>query len=238
MSMEASTLRARARANLAGNWALSIAVAVVACMLGGMITGSSFLPQINAELAARFPVLQDLSDFWHKGVTIGRITLGFREGVFGFAAFVLGGVLQLGYATFLLKQHDGKETSFQDLFSQFDRFGAGFAQFFLVNLYTALWSLLFVIPGIIKSLSYAMTPFLMADNPKLTASEAIEASKDLMDGHKMDLFILGLSFFGWNILAAMTANLGYIVLNPYENAAYAAFYRQILAERRHAYPEA
>lgn len=235
--MESSTIRARARENLAGNWALSIAVAVVACLLGGMITGASFIPTISAEMTARFPALQELSDFLHKGVTLGRITLGFREGVFGFSAFILGGVLQLGYATFLLKQHDGKEVSFHDLFSQFDRFGAGFVQFFLVNLYTALWGLLFVIPGIVKALSYAMTPFLMADNPGMTPSEAIEASQDLMDGHKMDLFILDLTFFGWNILAAMTGNLGHILLNPYRNAAYAAFYRQILAERRQQYAQ-
>lgn len=235
--MENSTIRARARENLTGNWALSIAVAVVACLLGGMITGATFIPTISAEMTARFPVLQELSDFLHKGVTIGRITLGFREGVFGLSAFILGGVLQLGYATFLLKQHDGKEVSFHDLFSQFDRFGAGFVQYFLVNLYTALWGLLFVIPGIVKALSYAMTPFLMADNPGMSPSEAIEASQDLMDGHKMDLFILDLTFFGWNILAAMTGNLGHILLNPYRNAAYAAFYRQILAERRQQYAQ-
>lgn len=235
--MEARDIRARARSNLAGNWGLSIGVAVVACLLGGLITGSSFLPQIDEEVAVRLPFLQTYADFLNKGLKIGSFTFSFRAGIFGFAAFLLGGVLQLGYAQFLLKQHDGQDVEFSDLFSQFDRFGAGFAQLFLRELYTALWGLLFIIPGIVKSLSYAMTPFIMADRPELTASQAIDASKELMEGHKMDLFILGLTFFGWNLLCALTANLGYIALNPYENAAYAAFYRQLLAERRQTYIE-
>lgn len=230
--MDTKLLRQRARGNLAGNWGLSIGVAVVACLLGGLITGSSFLPQLNAEVPVYFPFLQKIADALNQGIKIGTVTVNFRTGIFGLASFILGGVLQLGYAQFLLKQHDGKEVQFNDLFSQFDRFGAGFSQYFLRELYTALWGLLFIIPGIIKSLSYSMTPFIMADNPKLTASEAIDASKELMEGHKMDLFILGLTFFGWNLLCALTLNLGYIALNPYENAAYAAFYRQLLAENR------
>ena len=228
--MDTKLLRQRARSNLAGNWGLSIGVAVVAAILGGLITGSSFLPDLEAELPISIPFLQEIADTLNQGIKIGDVTLNFRAGIFGFAAFILGGTLQLGYAQFLLKQHDGKETEFNDLFSQFDRFGAGFAQHFLRNLYVALWSLLFIIPGIIKSLSYAMTPFLMADNPNLTASQAIDLSKELMEGHKSELFILDLTFIGWNILCAMTLNLGYIGLNPYQNAAHAAFYRQLLAQ--------
>lgn len=228
--METSTIRVRARNNLKGNWALSIAVAIVACLLGGLITGSTFFPEINTEVALRLPFLQEIADTLNQGVKIGNWTINFRAGIFGFAAFILGGTVQLGYVQFLLKQHDGQEPEFHDLFSQFDRFGAGFAQRFLRNLYVALWSLLFIIPGIIKSLSYAMTPFIMADHPELSASEAIERSKELMEGHKTDLFILDLTFIGWTILCALTANLGFILLNPYENAAHAAFYRQIQAE--------
>lgn len=231
--MDTKLLRQRARANLAGNWELSIGVAVVACLLGGLITGSSFLPQLNAEVPFHSPFLQKIADTLNQGIKIGTMTVHFRTGIFGLVSFIIGGVLQLGYAQFLLKQHDGKETEFNDLFSQFDRFGAGFAQLFLRELYTLLWGLLFIIPGIIKSLSYAMTPFIMADHPELTASQAIEASKEMMEGHKMDLFILELTFFGWDLLCALTLNLGYIALNPYENAAYAAFYRQLLSENRY-----
>ena len=231
--MEAKTIRSRARAHLSGNWGVSIAIAVVASLLGGLITGSSFLPSLDAEAAAALPFLQEIADSINQGWTIGNVTLNLRSGIFGFAAFLIGGVLQLGYADFLLKQHDGREFSLGDLFSQFDRFGTGFAQNFLRGLYVTLWSLLLIIPGIIKGLSYSMTPFILAENPNMSASEAIDASKDLMDGHKMDLFILDLTFIGWDLLASLTLNLGNIALNPYKNAAHAAFYRQIQAQQQY-----
>lgn len=232
--MEAKTLRARARANLAETWGVSIAVAVVAALLGGLIAGVSFLPTLETAITLEyFPALQKFSDWWNQGLHIGHVTLNFRSGIFGFAAFLIGGVLQIGYADFLLKQHDGKETNFSGLFSKFDYFVTGFAQQFLRSLYTMLWTLLFIIPGIVKGYAYAMTPFILAEHPNMTASQAIRLSEDLMDGYKSDLFVLDLTFIGWNILATMTWNLGNIVLNPYKNAAYAAFYRQIQAEKQY-----
>ena len=231
--MEANTLRARARASLAGNWGVSIAVAVVASVLGGLIAGATFIPNLNEKATIPLPYLQEIADSINRGCKIGNFTLSFRSGIFGFAAFIIGGVLQLGYADFLLKQHDGKETNFNDLFSKFDFFGTGFAQHFLRRLYIALWSLLLIIPGIIKGYAYAMTPFILAENPHLTASQAIRLSEDLMDGHKSELFVLDLTFLGWDFLAALSLNLGNLALNPYKNAAYAAFYRQLQTEKQY-----
>ena len=159
--MDAKLLRDRARANLAGNWAVAIAVAAVACLLGGLMEGTLFLPQLQTRLSARdFESLKHL-DFDSIHLKTGNVNH------IGLVGFLLGGVIQLGYARFLLKQHDGEPAEFNDLFSQFHRFGQGFAQKFLRSLYTFLWSLLFIIPGIIKGLSYAMTPYLMAENPEL-----------------------------------------------------------------------
>ena len=220
--MDTSEIRRKAREHLKSNWALSIGVAAVACLLGGLLIGTSFLPNIQFSPSREFSLLFPFT--WQVTDTI-RITI--KSGLPSLAAFLIGGVLQLGYARFLLKQHDGKELDFNDLFSQFDRYGTGFAQHFLRTLYTFLWSLLLIVPGIVAALSYAMTPFILEEHPELTASEAIARSKELMDGHKMDLFLLDLTFLGWAILAALTANIGYLFLNPYLNAAYAVFYREI-----------
>lgn len=221
--MEAKQIRQLARQNLSPSWGVSIGVAAVAALLGGLILGFSFLPQIEYTKTL-------FSESHHAWENVRVNTSG---GIFGLASFILGGVLQLGYAKFLLKQHDGQEPEFSDLFSQFDRFGAGFAQAFLRGLYTFLWSLLLVIPGIIAALRYAMTPFIMAEHPELTASEGIQRSKELMEGHKMDLFILRLTFLGWDILCALTLNIGNLALNPYKNAAMAVFYRNITSQRRY-----
>ena len=221
--MTSKELRAIARENLQGNWGISVGVALVAALLGGMVTGSGNISfQFNENTVRNLPPV-----FW--GFLLPFVSV---VGLLGLAMFIIGGVVELGYAKFLLKQHDKKELVFSDLFSQFNRFGTGFAQRFLRTLYTALWTLLFVIPGIIKSLSYAMTPFILEDHPELTASEAINRSKKLMDGHKMDLFILSLTFIGWDILSALTFGIGFLFLNPYRNAAYAAFYRNISAPRQ------
>ncbi|MBQ3504038.1 MAG: DUF975 family protein [Oscillospiraceae bacterium] len=150
----------------------------------------------------------------------------------GLAQFIIGGTINLGYTQYLLDQHDRRELDFHVLFSQFHRFGVGFLQFFLRNLYIALWSLLFIIPGIVKTYSYAMTPYILADHPDMTANEAITASRQLMDGHKGELFWLRLTFIGWSILCVFTLGIGSLFLNPYVNAAEAAFYRQLTGSNR------
>ena len=221
-----SDIRARARANLAGNWASAAAVCLVAFLLGGAMSGANFLPEITFKWQGEITSLEDaltaLTTLSHR---FGGAT--FSIGALGLVEFILGGVIQLGYAKYLLKQYHRQEAAVSDLFSEFERFGQGFAQKFLRGLYCFLWGLLFVIPGIVKTYSSAMTPFIMADHPNLTASEAIQASSDLMDGHKWELFVLRLTFIGWAFVAALTMNLGNLVLNPYRNAAEAAFYRQI-----------
>lgn len=215
-----------ARRNLEGTWGISVGVALVAALLGGLIvgTGSNINFNFNEDTVRNLPPI-----FWT--VLLPLVSLA---GLLGIVSFILGGTVELGYAKFLLKQYDRKELQFSDLFSQFERFGTGFAQKFLRTLYSCLWALLLVIPGIVKGLSYAMTPFILEEHPEMTASEAIKASMKLMDGHKMDLFILGLTFLGWEILACLTMGIGFLFLNPYMNAAYAAFYRSISTGRQEA----
>ena len=226
--MTSSDYRRIARERLTGNWPLAIGVAAAACILGGLVTGSSFVPQFNVRIEG-----QDISNIGDllNLLTAQSISAFGLGSILGLAQFLIGGAIELGFATFLLRQHRREELDFQDLFSQFHRFGQGFAQKFLRILYITLWSLLFVIPGIVKSYAYAMTPFIMAENPKMSANDAITASRELMDGHKGDLFILDLSFIGWGILAAVTCNIGHLALNPYRNAAYAAFYKDLTTQK-------
>lgn len=102
---------------------------------------------------------------------------------------------------------------------------------FLVQLYTYLWSLLFVIPGIIKSYSYCQTTFIKAENPNIPASRAIELSKIMMEGHKADLFYLHLSFIGWMLLSGFTYNiLGIVYVYPYYFSALSFAYIEVKAD--------
>jgi len=172
-------------------------------------------------------------------------------------SLAIGGALRMGSCIFNLNLIDNNKPQVGDVFSQLPRFIDGFCMQFLMGLYTFLWALLFVIPGIIKAHAYRMTPFILAENPGMKPSRAIEKSKTMMNGHKMDLFSLRLSFIGWSLLCSLpgaliasiiTANimrapnpfllLGILplivvavaattALNTYMAAADAAFYRDL-----------
>lgn len=122
---------------------------------------------------------------------------------------------------------EGKKPAVADAFNGFKYFWISFKTTFLVGLFTCLWSLLFVIPGIIKALSYSQAMYIVAENPEIDALEAINRSKRIMDGHKMELFVLELSFLGWALLGTLTLGILYIWLVPYMNATMANFYNRI-----------
>lgn len=217
--MRSSDYRRIAREKLVGNWGIAILAALVAWLLGGLLTSGNFSLTLNLDGES----ITLTSTYIHSWL-ISTLRIGL---VLGIVQFIIGGVVRQGYCQFLLKQHDGQEAELNDLFSQFHRFGDGFCLMLLQGLFTLLWALLLIIPGFVAIYRYAMAPFLMAENPEMTASEAIAASKTLMDGHKWELFCLDLSFLGWVILSTLTLGIGTLFLNPYMNAAHAAFYREI-----------
>lgn len=108
---------------------------------------------------------------------------------------------------------------------------------FFKGLYTFLWSLLFVIPGIVKGYEYRMIPYLIADNPELSTDEAFRLSKEMMDGNKMAAFVLDLSFIGWNLLSIFTLGLlNIFYVNPYYNLTCAELYHTLnLSHNQPAY---
>ena len=117
------------------------------------------------------------------------------------------------------------------LFDGFKDYGRIFGTMLLMNVYILLWALLLIVPGIIKSYSYAMTPYILRDNPQLSFNAAIEKSMAMMEGHKMKLFLLELSFIGWAILSCLTLGLGFLLLAPYVQTSIAAFYEDLKAQQ-------
>ena len=99
-----------------------------------------------------------------------------------------------------------------------------------MGVYIFAWTLLLIVPGIIKSFAYALTPFILTDKPELSANEAIELSMKMMDGHKLDLFILYLSFIGWYLLSILSLCIGMLWVMPYQYTAMVAFYEDVKAE--------
>lgn len=226
--MDSSYFRARARQILSGKWGLAILVTFVASIFGATLTAYtvSFEFEVNLDAENFFSVYEQFRPF--------LLTIISASSVMGIAQFVLSGVLKLGYCRFLLKLHDGEDAEFSDLFSGFDRFGDAFVLSLLQGIYVFLWSLLLIIPGIIAMYRYAMAFFILQETPGMRASEALDASKQMMDGNKASLFGLQLSFIGWALLNMLTLGIGSLWLNPYANVAQTAFYRSL---RPRAYPQ-
>ena len=102
---------------------------------------------------------------------------------------------------------------------------------FFRDLFILLWTLLLIVPGIIKSYSYRLVPYILSENPHMDRKRALELSQQMMDGHKMEAFVLELSFFGWFLLSALTCGLvGIFYVNPYLDATFAEFYVAIRTE--------
>ena len=126
---------------------------------------------------------------------------------------------------------EGDNRAVGNLFrDSFGRWGRKVWGMFLMNFFISLWSLLLIIPGFIKYYAYALTPYILIDNPELSANQAINLSQKMMKGHKFDMFILHLSFIGWIFLSIFTFGIGLLWLLPYMMTAQAAFYQDVKKE--------
>lgn len=244
--------------SLRGKWPLAIFTGLVASLIGGTTISSSTSSVLTLDedwisnMLVKFEGNQFYSEILSCLGIVSTVLIAFS-----IVRFIIGGAAQLGYAKFYLKLVDEEEASFFNLFTQFRRIGDGICMILLRALYVLLWSMLFIIPGIIKSYSYAMTPYILAENPEMTANDAITKSRRIMQENKWRLFCLDFSFIGWEMLCllpvisgmilvnttatnggpisalwwlvpcAVLSFIGQLFLNPYIEAAHAAFYRDI-----------
>lgn len=206
-------LKSSAKKSLQGNWDLAIVTTLLYFIFAELPLGMS---------NAFFRIAE--SNYTYDNLTLyaGGWSLIFSTLVTG--AFILG--LTLTYLNLARNQ----TSHLRDFFSYFtsgNRFVRSVAYFLLNSIYIFLWSLLFIIPGIVKSFSYAMTPYILNDNPEFTVNEAITRSRSMMHGYKWDLFVLNLSFLGWFLLGVFTLGLALFYVYPYYNATYVQFYEQL-----------
>lgn len=190
----------------------------------------------NSEIraAARASLGKSIfSDRWIMGLVIYLISTTVVSLLSSFViGFLLVGPLLLAINYIYLRLARGAEKiELGDLLygCSDGRLARSLLLYILQTLYLTLWSLLLVIPGIIKAYSYRLAYFVMLDNPEMSANECITESRRLMDGYKMQAFLLDLSFIGWLLLGSLACGIGVLFVEPYMQAAHAAFYEEILA---------
>lgn len=148
----------------------------------------------------------------------------------------IGVMLPLGFGftmMFLNFVRDGQQPSVNGMFGAFNAtyYKKSVVTMLLVNIYTFLWMLLLIVPGIIKGLGYSMTAMILAENPELGVNEAIDRSSAMMDGHKMDLFLIVLGLVGLCMLSAILLFIPLLWIAPYYQTVFAKFYLELKNEQ-------
>lgn len=209
-------LKNSALAALKGNWAPAVLGAIFFTFATCLITSPSYITNMAAF---GMPLFDSINPKLLKVLSNSSFLLNF---------FLLY-PLTLGYSVAhkdLLQNGDAAITrnTVRLAFSDYVR---NAVSILLVYVYTALWTLLFIVPGIVKGLAYSLTPFIVKDNPELSPNAAINLSMKMMKGHKFDLFYLYLSFIGWIFLAILTLGIGLLWVIPYMQTSMAAFYLDV-----------
>lgn len=228
-------------------WACVLAALILSVLMGGasgLVTQKINVPARNdaiAEITSINPeqliheaaVQNNMTDMQAaRAIAIGAAAIAGLVGVIAFVGGLLKifvwNVLEVGGCGFFA--HNAKEKAgVGEIFSAFSHgYGHNVVVMFLRNLFISLWTLLFIIPGIVKSYSYRLVPYIMAENPEMGWGEASRMSRDLMKGNKWKAFVLDLSFIGWKLLGALTLGLlDLFYVAPYVQATNAELYHAL-----------
>ena len=236
--MRSKDYRQSALASLKGNWIVAVIAGAIAMFLGG-IEGFGVSYSFNIYLPTT-PEMENGVEQAAKLVTeipeeyIITLLISYAISlVFAAFMFVIGCGINIGYSRFNLDLASGNKPKIRTLFAHFGQLGVAVRARILVFLHVFVGFIFFIVPGVIALYQYSLVSQVIADNPGINAREALRESKRLMKGNKWRFFCLGVSFVGWSILSAFTFGIGYYLLVPYMQAAYAEFY--LYAKRRAAF---
>ena len=199
-------------------------ISIAAALLFALLTGGS-AGGLSIEYRANIDINNIGSEWWP--VIIGIGTVGILIGV-AVLIFVSGPVT-VGYSGFCSRIFVGVQTNVGEMFSLgFRNYWRNVGGMLWMKLFIVLWSLLLVIPGIIKSFAYFATPYILAEFPHVEPKEALKISMRMTDGYKGDIFVMGLSFIGWYLLNIPTFGLlGLLYVNPYYYTSFAGMYQEL-----------
>ena len=224
--LKSKELRAKAWESLKGKYWMAFVVVLVLgllCSIGtSMVTCSqNMLDIVNMVDPADMDSTAQLGATILTGAAAVIAIIGFLISVF------VGNGATVGLSNYFIKNTDSTP-SFKDAFSGFKvKYGRNIGTLLLSGIKVVLWSLLFIIPGIIKTYEYAIIPYILADDAEISSKDAFKKAKEMMKDNKWRLFKLNFSFIGWYILSVLTFGLGTFFLLPYIDAANAEFYVEL-----------
>ena len=189
----------------------------VVTLLTGILTGGKTTIIERVQDFASNNLSYDAQPIFYSFISVASI-LGILYTIF------IGNVIVVGKNGYFIKNNN-ENPELSEIFKGFKGNYLNVVKIlFLMDLKTLLWLFLFIVPGVIKAYEYSMIPYLLAENPNLSADEAFSLSKQMTTGQKMDLFVLDLSFLGWIILGAICCGIGLLFVQPYPEATKAEVY--------------
>ena len=230
--MKARDFRAKARRVLSGHWFVAVIAGLIATMFGA---ASGFTFNFNFELSDFEGSTEGLSSFAPQFDIPMIIGICVAMLVYAVIMFVLASVISVGYAEFNLDLADGFTPRIRTLFSHFGQTKTAVVAGLMIFVRVLIGTIFFIIPGIIIAFRYVAVYYIIAENPGISAKEALEKSKEVMWHNKWRYFCLSLSFIGWDLLSALTLGIASLWITPYRQAAFATFYREITNEDNNLY---
>ena len=216
-------MKQAAKNSLQGRWGVAIACLLLAVYIPSLVIGG-----ITGFASAAMGFAAEAEAYGIYGL------ISSLDSLFSIAVSILVlGPLSIGYYYFNLRFVRGMEVTATMPYRAFSSgcYGRFLMTYFMMELFIFLWSLLLIVPGIIKSLAYAQTPYILMDHPEMGWKEALKESQRMMDGHKGELFVLGLSFIPWLLLVCVTFGIAMIYVGPYMQVTYTNFYRTLKEEQ-------
>jgi uncharacterized membrane protein len=141
---------------------------------------------------------------------------------------IIYGIFGIAFAKFYLDMRQKDKMQFQDFVNNLSMFTRGILGQLWMTLWTFLWSLLFFIPGIVKTFAYSQMHYILAEYPEVSVTEAMKISMKITKGYKWDIFMMYLSFLGWMILSILSSGIGFLWLIPYMNLSSANAHKFLL----------
>ncbi|MCR4789913.1 MAG: DUF975 family protein [Treponemataceae bacterium] len=202
---------------LKGSWTTPVLITLVILLITSMMNTGTIIQNYNDS---DIDLIAEGGNFSMNVQKTPSFTIQETiSSIISLLSIIVGGILEIACCKFYLKIASFQKASANDFIEALNLWAKGILETLWSNLFIILWSMLFVIPGIIKAISYSQAFYILAEFPSVSITQALKISQKIMKGYKADYFVMQLSFIGWGLLACLTCGIGFLWLIPYIQSA-------------------
>lgn len=226
-------IKARGKDAFKANYWRCVLTAFILSILTGGSAASTKGQDNSQDVSQAMSGLSTAEQLTVAGIVLGVVSVAFIIGIL--IRIFITNPLQVGCYRFFKKNVQNPGSDLSPIKEGFSEYGHTFVTLLVRDIFLVLWTCLLIIPGIVKSYSYKMVPYILKDNPELSATEVITKSREMMNGNKWRAFLLDLSFIGWILLGIITLGIVFLLWTaPYMASTDAALYLELSGQNEPA----